>query len=157
MSDDLPDELTDELTDEGFSGDPAEDDIEGGELEEAALEDGGAEEPFEDEEAGADEDEDEDEDEVGARPADAAGDEEEDEPDPDEVEADLDAILKDRIAASDDDEEEEEEGAPPKAPSPAGLVERQETEIHCPHCFLLVQAKTVAEMGECGHCGGPIS
>gem|GEM_PF-135045 len=103
------------------------------------------------------EDEDEDEDEAGARPADAAGDEEEDEPDPDEVEADLDAILKDRIAASDDDEEEEEEGAPPKAPSPAGLVERQETEIHCPHCFLLVQAKTVAEMGECGHCGGPIS
>ena len=146
MSDDLPDELTDELTDEGFSGDPEEDEIEGGELEEATLED-----------AGADEDEDEDEDEVGARPADAAGDEEEDEPDPDEVEADLDAILKDRIAASDDDEEEEEEGAPPKAPSPAGLVERQETEIHCPHCFLLVQAKTVAEMGECGHCGGPIS
>ena len=146
MSDDLPDELTDEMTDEGFSGDLAEDEIAGGELEEATLED-----------AGADEDEDEDEDEVGARPADAAGDEEEDEPDPDEVEADLDAILKDRIAASDDDEEEEEEGAPPKAPSPAGLVERQETEIHCPHCFLLVQAKTVAEMGECGHCGGPIS
>ena len=153
MSDDLPDELTDE----GFSGDPEEDEIEGGELEEATLEDGDAEEPFEDGEAGADEEEEEDEDEVGARPADAAGDEEEDEPDPDEVEADLDAILKDRIAASDDDEEEEEEGAPPKAPSPAGLVERQETEIHCPHCFLLVQAKTVAEMGECGHCGGPIS
>ena len=144
MSDDLPDELTDEMTAEGFSGDLAEDEIEGGELEEATLEDAGA-------------DEDEDEDEVGARPADAAGDEEEDEPAPDEVEADLAAILKDRIAASDDAEEEEEEGAPPKAPSPAGLVERQETEIHCPHCFLLVQAKTVAEMGECGHCGGPIS
>ena len=139
MSDDLPDEMTDEMTDEGFSGDPAEDEIEGGELEEAMLEDGDPEEPVED--GKADEDEDE----------------EEDEPDPDEVEADLDAILKDRIAASDDDEEEEEEGAPPKAPSPAGLVERQETEIHCPHCFLLVQAKTVAEMGECGHCGGPIS
>ena len=153
MSDDLPDEMTDE----GFSGDPAEDEIEGGELEEAMLEDGDPEESVEDGKADAAEDEDEDEDESGARPADAAGDEEEDEPDPDEVEADLDAILKDRIAASDDEEEEEEEGAPPKAPSPAGLVERQETEIHCPHCFLLVQAKTVAEMGECGHCGGPIS
>ena len=146
MSDDVPDEMTDE----GFTGDPAE----------GEIEDGGPEEPFGEEEADTEEAEaeaeDEDEDEGGARPADATGDEEEDEPDPDEVEADLDAILKDRIAASDDDDEEDE-GVPPKAPSPAGLVERQETEIHCPHCFLLVQAKTVAEMGECGHCGGPIS
>jgi len=143
MSDDVPDEMTDE----GFTGDPAE----------GEIEDGGPEEPFGEEEADTEEAEaeDEDEDEGGARPTDATGDEEEDEPDPDEVEADLDAILKDRIAASDDDEEDE--GVPPKAPSPAGLVERQETEIHCPHCFLLVQAKTVAEMGECGHCGGPIS
>ena len=151
MSDDLPNEVTDEE----FSGEPAEDEIEDGELEEAALEVGDPEEPFGEEEADAAEDEDEDED--GARPADATGDEEEDEPDPDEVEADLDAILKDRIAASDDDEEDDDEGVPAKAPSPAGLVERQETEIHCPHCFLLVQAKTVAEMGECGHRGGPIS
>ena len=151
MSDDPPNEMTDEE----FSGEPAEDEIEDGELEEAALAADDPEEPFGEEEADAAEDEDEDED--GARPADATGDEEEDEPDPDEVEADLDAILKDRIAASDDDEEEEDEGVPAKAPSPAGLVERQETEIHCPHCFLLVQAKTVAEMGECGHCGGPIS
>ena len=151
MSDDLPNEMTDEE----FSGEPAEDEIEDGELEEAALEVGDPEEPFGEEEADAAEDEDEDED--GPRPADATGDEEEDEPDPDEVEADLDAILKDRIAASDDDEEDDDEGVPAKAPSPAGLVERQETEIHCPHCFLLVQAKTVAEMGECGHCGGPIS
>jgi len=145
MSDDVPDEMTDE----GFTGDPAE----------GEIEDGGPEEPFGEEEADTEEAEaeDEDEDEGGARPADATGDEEEDEPDPDEVEADLDAILKDRIAASDDDDDEEDEGVPPKAPSPAGLVERQETEIHCPHCFLLVQAKTVAEMGECGHCGGPIS
>ena len=144
MSDDPPNEMTDEE----FSGEPAEDEIEDGELEETTLETG---------EPDAAEDEDEDEDEDGARPADATADEEEDEPDPDEVEADLDAILKDRIAASDDDDDEEDEGVPPKAPSPAGLVERQETEIHCPHCFLLVQAKTVAEMGECGHCGGPIS
>ena len=140
MSDDPPNEMTDEE----FSGEPAEDEIENGELAETTLETG---------EPDAAEDEDED----GARPAEATADEEEDEPDPDEVEADLDAILKDRIAASDDDDDEEDEGVPPKAPSPAGLVERQETEIHCPHCFLLVQAKTVAEMGECGHCGGPIS
>ena len=143
MSDDPPNEMTDEE----FSGEPAEDEIEDGELEETTLETG---------EPDAAEDEDEDEDEDGARPADATADEEEDEPDPDEVEADLDAILKDRIAASDDDDDDDE-GVPAKAPSSAGLVERQETEIHCPHCFLLVQAKTVAEMGECGHCGGPIS
>jgi len=60
MSDDLPDEMTDE----GFSGDPAEDEIEGGELEEAMLEDGDPEEPVEDGKADADEDEDE----AGARP-----------------------------------------------------------------------------------------
>ena len=146
MSDDVPDEMTDE----GFTGDPAE----------GEIEDGGPEAPFGEEEADTEEAEaeaeDEDEDEGGARPADATGDEEEDEPDPDEVEADLDAILKDRIAASDDDDDDDD-GVPAKAPSSAGLVERQVTVIHCPLCFLLVQAKTVAEMGECGHCGGPIS
>ena len=71
------------------------------------------------------------------------------------MEADLGEILRDRIAANEDDDEEEE-NVP--APVPTGeLVERQDTELHCPHCFLLIQAKTVAETGECGHCGGPIS
>ena len=146
----MSDDLTDDLSDEEFADEPADDDIQDGEPEDAELEDGEFEEPFDEV--------DEEEDEAGARPADTAGDEDEDEPDPDEVEADLDAILKDRIAAGDDEEDEEDdEGALAKTPSPTGLVERQETEMHCPHCFLLVQAETVAETGECGHCGGPIS
>ena len=103
---------------------------------------------------------DEDEDEEGARPVgDPASDEEEE--DDDEVEDDLDAILRDRIAAADDDEDEDEEEASVKAAapnaSPGDLVERQDDELHCPHCFLLVQASAVDSSGECGHCGGPIS
>ena len=115
-----------------------------------------------DDSAGADEsDESDDEDEEGARPTGDAPSEEEDEDD-DEVEDDLDAILRDRIAAAaDDDDDEDEEEAAAKATatklSPGGLVERQDDELHCPHCFLLVQASAVASSGECGHCGGPIS
>ena len=83
--------------------------------------------------------------------------EDDEEPDPDDVEADLEAILRDRISASDDDDEDEDEGP---ATTPGGTDQpsaRQETELACPHCFLLVQAATVTETGECGHCGGPIS
>ena len=101
-------------------------------------------------------DEDDDEDEGGASAAVSGGDDDDDEPDTDEVEADLNEILRDRIAADEDEEEDDEEGA--SVPVPTGEnVERQHTELHCPHCFLLIQAKTVAETGECGHCGGPIT
>ncbi len=101
-------------------------------------------------------DEDDDEDEAGASPAGSGDDDDEEEPDTDEVEADLNEILRDRIAADEDEEEDDEEGAPVPVPT-GGNVERQQTELHCPHCFLLIQAKTVAETGECGHCGGPIT
>ena len=100
---------------------------------------------------------DDEDDEKGPRPVDRSGHEDDEEPDPDDVEADLEAILRDRISASDDDEEDEDEGP---ATTPGGTDQpsaRQETELVCPHCFLLVQAETVAETGECGHCGGPIS
>ena len=121
----------------------------------------GDNDPSEDDSAGADEsDDDEDEDEEGARPVGDSASEEEDEDD-DEVEDDLDAILRDRIAAAADDDDDDEDEAAVKAtapkPSPGGLVERQDDELHCPHCFLLVQASAVASSGECGHCGGPIS
>ena len=91
------------------------------------------------------------------RPVGGSEHEDDEEPDPDDVEADLEAILRDRISASDDDEEDEDEGP---ATDPGGTDQpsaRQETELVCPHCFLLVQAETIAETGECGHCGGPIS
>ena len=104
-----------------------------------------------------DDEDDEDADEKGPRPVDRSGHEDDEEPDPDDVEADLEAILRDRISARDDDEEDEDEGP---ATDPGGTDQpsaRQETELVCPHCFLLVQAETIAETGECGHCGGPIS
>ena len=104
-----------------------------------------------------DDEDDEDADEKGPRPVGRSEHEDDEEPDPDDVEADLEAILRDRISASDDDEEDEDEGP---AATPGGTDQpsaRQETELVCPHCFLLVQAETVAETGECGHCGGPIS
>ena len=85
-----------------------------------------------------------------------------DEDDDDDVEADLDAILKDRIAAGDDeeDDDDEDEGKPPKpTPTPPGeaepVVARQENEFSCPNCFLLVNSRSVVD-GECPHCGGPV-
>jgi len=62
-----------------------------------------------------------------------------DELDPDDVEADLDAILKDRIAAADDDEDESEEDVvPAKADTPDGVVPKRANEFTCMGCFLLV-------------------
>ena len=98
-------------------------------------------------------DESDEEEEDGPRPV-AVSEDDEDEPDPSDVEADLDEILRDRIAAGDDDEEEEGE---PELVQAAGDVEgRRESEINCPNCFLLVTVDTVTATGECPHCGGPI-
>jgi hypothetical protein len=104
-------------------------------------------------------DDDDDEDEDVAVPAAAADDDDEDD---DDVEADLDAILKDRIAAGDDEEDDDEEDGPktPKpAPTPSGEAEpvmaRQDHEFSCPNCFLLVNRAAVVD-GECPHCGGPV-
>ena len=60
--------------------------------------------------------------------------------DPDDVEADLDAILKDRIAAPDDDEDEDEvEVVDTRAPeTPDGVTPKKANEFTCPGCFLLV-------------------
>ncbi|MDG2427811.1 MAG: hypothetical protein P8M16_05230 [Acidimicrobiales bacterium] len=147
MSD--PDNDTDEVSGEEMPVDA----LDGDELEEEFDE-----EPLEgsgEDDGESESDDDDDDDEAQRTDADPPDDD-----DDDEVEADLDAILRDRIAAEEDEEEEEDPDvvAPPTPPpSPGGLVERQEDELHCPHCFLLVQASTVAESGECGHCGGPIS
>ena len=146
----MSDDVSDKPMDEDLAEDEPDDDFDDGDEGEDLSDDAGVSGDKDDEE----EDDEDEEDVAGAHPAVAAGDDE-DEPDPDEVEADLGEILRDRIAANEDDDEEEE-NVP--APVPTGeLVERQDTELHCPHCFLLIQAKTVAETGECGHCGGPIS
>jgi hypothetical protein len=70
-----------------------------------------------------------------------ADDEEDDdeEVDPDDVEADLDTILKDRIAAADEDDEDDElEEQPRVAETPDGVVPKRANEFMCPGCFLLV-------------------
>jgi hypothetical protein len=61
--------------------------------------------------------------------------------DPDDVEADLDTILKDRIAAADDEDEDEEEVEAPdvRGPeTPDGVTPKKANEFVCPGCFLLV-------------------
>ena len=93
-------------------------------------------------------------DEAGPKPT-AGSEDDEDEPDPSDVEADLEEILRDRIAA-DDDDDEDEEGEVALVPASGDMEGRRESEIHCPNCFLLVTTDTVTDTGECPHCGGPI-
>ncbi len=73
--------------------------------------------------------------------ADDESEEDEEEADPDDVEADLDTILKDRIAAADDEEDEEEvEAADTRGPeTPDGVTPKKANEFVCPGCFLLGQ------------------
>jgi hypothetical protein len=71
-----------------------------------------------------------------------ADDEEDDdeELDPDDVEADLDTILKDRIAAAEEEEDEDEldEQPKPAVDAPDGVIPKRANEFMCPGCFLLV-------------------
>jgi hypothetical protein len=69
--------------------------------------------------------------------------EDEDEADPDDVEADLDKILKERIAANEDEDEDEEleEQAPRTVGETAdGVQPKKANEFMCTGCFLLVNA-----------------
>ena len=126
------------------------------------LSDGPGEDEFDPDDVGPDEDssspkeddENDEDDEAGPKPA-AGSEDDEDEPDPGDVEADLDEILRDRIAAG-DDEDEEEEGEVALVPASGDVEGRRESEIHCPNCFLLVTTDTVTDTGECPHCGDPI-
>jgi len=72
--------------------------------------------------------------------ADDTEEDDEEELDPDDVEADLDTILKDRIAAADEDEDDEELDEQPRATAdaPDGVVPKRANEFMCPGCFLLV-------------------
>ncbi|MBI2703987.1 MAG: hypothetical protein HYX32_01665 [Actinobacteria bacterium] len=65
---------------------------------------------------------------------------EEEEYDADDVEADLDTILKDRIAAADDEDEDEEEEVTDKrsGETAEGVAPKKANEFTCMQCFLLV-------------------
>ncbi|MXW42368.1 MAG: hypothetical protein F4138_04460 [Acidimicrobiia bacterium] len=60
--------------------------------------------------------------------------------DPDNVEADLDTILKDRLAASDDEADEEEEVAEPTSNAVSQVKPKKENEWTCQGCFLIVNS-----------------
>ncbi|MAF44830.1 MAG: hypothetical protein CL407_02740 [Acidimicrobiaceae bacterium] len=92
---------------------------------------------------------------AGARPA--SDDDDEDEED-DEVEADLDTILKERMSAADDDEDEDEDEDEGVITTAEGdrIPSKQEDEILCEGCFLLVKESQYDMrdgIASCPHCG----
>jgi len=95
---------------------------------------------------------DEDEDDVPSahrkRPTDVNDDEDED-VDPDDVEADLDAILKDRIAATPDDDEEEDEVVEtgPDADGTERVAAKSAEEFTCTTCFMIVHPRQFGRKG----------
>lgn len=102
------------------------------------------------------EEEDDDEPEASrpkARKVDDDEEEDDDDEDPDDVEADLDAILRDRLAASEDDDDEEESDGSERSTSSAQRSVGQE--VVCQSCFLLVNPSQVTRDPDprCPHCG----
>ena len=79
--------------------------------------------------------------------ADDSEDDDEDDEDPDDVEADLDAILKERVAVQDDEDEEEEEETPdPKDEADGGKVRpKAPGEFVCQSCFLVKHPSQLAD------------
>jgi len=139
MSDDLEEEkdaLDDDELQEDFGDDmPEDEELEGSEDGEIFDED-------DDEDDGDDDDS-----------ADVSSDDDDDD---DEVEADLTAILEDRIKANDDENPEEAESPKSADGEDANVVAKQEDEMNCPSCFLLVSKAAIEKDGECPHCGAVI-
>jgi hypothetical protein len=139
---DVPDEIDDDLLEED-AGDDIEADV--------------------DDFAGDDDDDDDlvddDEEEDTPKPAKAApkarrggDDDEEDDDDEDvsddDVEADLDTILKDRIAAQPDDDEDEEDGPPEpdeRGDGSGRIQPRRPGEFVCQSCFLVKHPSQLAD------------
>ena len=107
-----------------------------------------------------DEEEDDEDDESG--PVAVSDSNDDDDDDPADVEADLDAILKDRIASGEDDDgDEEQKSAPTKKEAPVQSDEesveaRRKGEVTCPSCFLIIESQIAKDTGECPHCGGSV-
>lgn len=170
-----PDELDADALDEGMLGqatleddlEPMEEDLEAEELgvsdpddEDDGLDgdvDDGADAEDDDDKAssGAEDSKPGREVPAGVRPAD---DEDDDDDDDEELEADLGEILKERLASEDDDEDDDDDDV--------GIVtgsrssSKQEDEILCEGCFLLVkpsQFDTRSPEPSCPHCGTPLA
>jgi hypothetical protein len=152
---DEEEELVEEDLDEGELDEDLEGDDLGDDLEEDFEDGADATEAIVDDEEVV-ETPDEDEEEEPRRPRRRGEDEDEDEDeeaDPDDVEADLDEILKDRIAATDDeDEEDEEDDGDAGKGAPSGKIQpRREDEFLCQSCFILKPMGQLAE-GETALC-----
>lgn len=114
--------------------------------------------PLTDDDPLADDDdelEEDDEEEVpertAKRPAPAAEGEFDDEVDPDNLEADLNTILRDRIAAGDDVEDDEEAGeveTGQPAEQLGSVTPRRDDEWLCEGCFLLVSKSQLGSRAE---------
>ncbi len=151
--------------DENLEVDLDEDALDEDALDEDALDDDlvAGDDVALDEDALVESDEADEADAVVAEPAPRArkkvGDDEVDEDeevvDPDDVEADLDTILKDRIAAADDEEDEEEvEVADTRGPeTPDGVTPKKANEFVCTGCFLLVNR---GQFGPADHMACPV-
>ncbi len=82
---------------------------------------------------------DDEEEEAAPRARKVSEDEDEDEDeDPDDVEADLEAILRDRMAAAEDDDEDEAEETAAGDTKVEGTAPARNDEFVCESCFMLV-------------------
>jgi hypothetical protein len=139
-----PEELDEELDDPEIDGELDED-----------LEDLDGEVPLEaddddDEVAAVDGEEEAEEEAVpAARKRPRSGEEEDDDEDidPDDVEADLDTILKDRIASGDDEDEEDEVEDVTGDPGDR-VAAKGADEFVCPTCFLIVHPRQFGRLGK---------
>jgi hypothetical protein len=132
--------MADDDLDEEFDPDAIEE-----ELDEDALDDDAIDPDIEDDDAvlvvdAVDEDEVVEEVPARARKRVVEDEDDEEDVDPDDVEADLDTILKDRIAAADEDDDDEDDVIEPARPAegPDGVVPKRANEFMCTGCFLLV-------------------
>ena len=126
------------VDDEEFvEDDDLDDDDAGLDDDDAGLDDDDA--GLDDDDAGLDDDdavlEDDDDDDV---PPPADDDDDDEEVHPSDVEADLEEILRDRIAASDDDEEDEEEDPAGPVRTVSVVAPPRSDEWTCNQCFLIV-------------------
>lgn len=137
-NDDVTDveEITDEVEPEGDFEEP---DLDDDDLDEEDLVDEVADDAFSvDDDVVVEEEDDEEEDDDSSRPrARKVDEEDDDDEEPEDVEADLEAILRDRMATSDDDDEEEEENAVTGV-KPADVTSKRDDEFVCNSCFLVV-------------------
>lgn len=146
--------MADEPTDEEFDVADIDVELDGEEIDEEL--DGALEDDIEGAVAVLDDDEDDDEVDaaLASRPKREEEDDDEEDVNPDDVEADLDAILKDRIAAADDDDEDEEEAVPePRSNTDIaeGVTPKKANEFTCTGCFLLVNRGQFGAAGNM-HC-----